>query len=419
MLDAAAAPLAAREESMATNATSPNANAPITPALAAQAIMASTTSITSTTSDPDNDADAPPECLELAQLLLALRNGQHGHRSAHAPTTTPAPPRPEQLPPLAVALPCDGLLPEPLFAVADRDCNDHGDDPETLQLHHEDEEEPPVLLPDFDAPTPAPPTTTTTHAPTTRKSRTLVSTTAKSHPPTTTTRDSASPSSSTSTTPTPPPPPPASLPASGDPRLVSYEEMIVAALTALPPPAPGTDIPPGHPPRAIFAWMAEHYALVDPKFRGSATQALKKGWRKGRFLRSNRRYSVNPHYTAPLARGRSKPSAEGGLLHSTSSSAVSTPPLHSTLDDRAVAAAGVHSAAAALVELMAAAHGSACVPPAASGEDAEMEDAVAPEVPVTVTPARTARKRPRSASSRSSGAAGAGGTPPTRARRQA
>ncbi|KNE73261.1 hypothetical protein AMAG_17437 [Allomyces macrogynus ATCC 38327] len=201
--------------------------------------------------------------------------------------------------------------------------------------------------------------------------------------------------------------------------------MIVAALTALPPPAPGTDIPPGHPPRAIFAWMAEHYALADPKFRGSATQALKKGWRKGRFLRSNRRYSVNPHYTAPLARGRSKPSAEGGLLTS-ASSASSTPPMHSTstLDDRAVAAAGVHSAAAALVELMAAAHGSVGVLPAASGEtegeDAAMDDAE-PQDPapvVVVGPVKGARKRPRSASSRGTTGAGAP-PPPTRARRKA
>ncbi|KAJ3368563.1 hypothetical protein GGF31_006244 [Allomyces arbusculus] len=378
MLDAAAAPPAAREDSSAANAAaaSPNANAPITPALAAQAIMASTSSTATANSDNDSDNHAPPECLELAQLLLALRNGQHGHHAAGArPVATPTPTdQLEQLPPLAVALPCDDL-PEPVFAV---DNHDDDDDDPTVQL---DVEEPAVLLPDLtEIPAPPPAATTAT----------------------------------TRATNTPPARP------RGDPRLVSYEEMIVAALTALPPPAPGTDVPPGHPPRAIFAWMAEHYALADPKFRGSATQALKKGWRKGRFLRSNRRYSVNPHYTAPLARGRSKPSAEGGLLHSssTSASASSTPPMHSTLDDRAVAAAGVHSAAAALVELMAAAHGSSGVPPAASGEgaeDAEMEEEAAPEEPVAATPAKTARKRPRSASSR--GAAGAGGTP--RARRKA
>ncbi|KNE70606.1 hypothetical protein AMAG_15366 [Allomyces macrogynus ATCC 38327] len=90
----------------------------------------------------------------------------------------------------------------------------------------------------------------------------------------------------------------------GDVDLVpSYEEMIAQAITALGDPQ-------GHPPREIYAWMAMTYGAYLPvQFKGSATQALKKAWRKSRFLRDNRRYRLNPDYQGARVRGRAKPNA--------------------------------------------------------------------------------------------------------------
>ncbi|KNE68760.1 hypothetical protein AMAG_13400 [Allomyces macrogynus ATCC 38327] len=91
---------------------------------------------------------------------------------------------------------------------------------------------------------------------------------------------------------------------SGDVDLVpSYEEMIAQAIIALGDPQ-------GHPPREIYAWMAMTYGAHLPmQFKGSATQALKKAWRKSRFLRDNRRYRLNPDYQGARVRGYAKPNA--------------------------------------------------------------------------------------------------------------
>ncbi|KAG6865624.1 hypothetical protein C0991_000911 [Blastosporella zonata] len=61
--------------------------------------------------------------------------------------------------------------------------------------------------------------------------------------------------------------------------LPSYEEMIVEALT-------DTGDPEGCAPKDLFTWMASHYPLQS-NFRPSASQALQKAFKRGRFQKSS------------------------------------------------------------------------------------------------------------------------------------
>lgn len=68
--------------------------------------------------------------------------------------------------------------------------------------------------------------------------------------------------------------------------LPSYEEMIVEALT-------GCTDPEGWAPKDLFAWMATRYPLQS-NFRPSASQALQKAFKRGRFEKSsNGKYRLN------------------------------------------------------------------------------------------------------------------------------
>ena len=70
----------------------------------------------------------------------------------------------------------------------------------------------------------------------------------------------------------------------------SYEDMIVEALT-------GSHDPDGVAPKDIYAWMQTHYP-VQSNFRPSASQALQKAYKKGRFEKGNNgKYRVNPNYS--------------------------------------------------------------------------------------------------------------------------
>ncbi|KAJ1501245.1 hypothetical protein HMI54_008678 [Coelomomyces lativittatus] len=82
------------------------------------------------------------------------------------------------------------------------------------------------------------------------------------------------------------------------PRLPAYEDLIAEALMEM-----GNG---GYPPRLIFNWMESHYTHLPEQFRGSATQALKKAWKKGRFTRHERKYKLNPTYMAGPVHGRAK-----------------------------------------------------------------------------------------------------------------
>ena len=74
--------------------------------------------------------------------------------------------------------------------------------------------------------------------------------------------------------------------ASGNDDLPSYEEMIVEALTEC------TD-PDGWVPKDLFAWMAGRYPLQS-NFRPSASQALQKAFKRGRFEKNgNGKYRLS------------------------------------------------------------------------------------------------------------------------------
>ena len=93
---------------------------------------------------------------------------------------------------------------------------------------------------------------------------------------------------------------------SGD--LPSYEDMIAQAITAL-------DEPKGSPPKSIWEWMNKYvlelyiYIYIyyfcsnsisnyplNPKFKASASQALQKAYKKGRFLKHGTAYTVNTEF---------------------------------------------------------------------------------------------------------------------------
>ncbi|KAF8919029.1 hypothetical protein CPB85DRAFT_947879 [Mucidula mucida] len=99
--------------------------------------------------------------------------------------------------------------------------------------------------------------------------------------PTFTTTPAAPPSQSL------PDPPPVHL---RDDELPSYEDMIAEALID----SGDTD---GVAPKDIYAWMQTHYP-VQSNFRPSASQALQKAYKRGRFEKNNTgKYRMNPHYT--------------------------------------------------------------------------------------------------------------------------
>jgi hypothetical protein len=80
------------------------------------------------------------------------------------------------------------------------------------------------------------------------------------------------------------PPPPEGVNADD---LPSYEEMIVEALSS-------TTDPEGYAPKDLFTWMASRYPLQS-NFRPSASQALQKAYRRGRFEKSSGgKYRLNP-----------------------------------------------------------------------------------------------------------------------------
>ena len=69
--------------------------------------------------------------------------------------------------------------------------------------------------------------------------------------------------------------------------LPSYEEMIVEALSS-------TTDPEGYAPKDLFTWMASRYPLQS-NFRPSASQALQKAYKRGRFEKSSGgKYRLNP-----------------------------------------------------------------------------------------------------------------------------
>lgn len=82
------------------------------------------------------------------------------------------------------------------------------------------------------------------------------------------------------------PPPPEGVNADD---LPSYEEMIVEALSS-------TTDPEGYAPKDLFTWMASRYPLQS-NFRPSASQALQKAYRRGRFEKSSGgKYRLNPNW---------------------------------------------------------------------------------------------------------------------------
>ncbi|KAJ6508626.1 hypothetical protein C8R45DRAFT_1208268 [Mycena sanguinolenta] len=71
--------------------------------------------------------------------------------------------------------------------------------------------------------------------------------------------------------------------------LPSYEDMIVEGLIAV-------DDPNGMAPKDLFNWMAARYP-VQSNFRPSASQALQKAFRRGRFQKSSDgKYRLNPNW---------------------------------------------------------------------------------------------------------------------------
>ncbi|KAF7299573.1 H15 domain-containing protein [Mycena chlorophos] len=86
---------------------------------------------------------------------------------------------------------------------------------------------------------------------------------------------------------TPHAPDPAAAVDDGD--LPSYEDMIVEGLTVV-------NDPEGLAPKDLFNWMASRYP-VQSNFRPSASQALQKAYRRGRFEKSTSgKYRLNPNW---------------------------------------------------------------------------------------------------------------------------
>ncbi|KAJ3504182.1 hypothetical protein NLJ89_g8075 [Agrocybe chaxingu] len=102
--------------------------------------------------------------------------------------------------------------------------------------------------------------------------------------------------------------------------LPSYEEMLVEALT-------DCTEPDGLAPKDLFAWMASRYP-VQSNFRPSASQALQKAFRRGRFEKSsNGRYRLNATWEGGNTSRRTtrRPQIHSGLPPAATTTGGSTP----------------------------------------------------------------------------------------------
>ncbi|KAF8626372.1 hypothetical protein AX15_005022 [Amanita polypyramis BW_CC] len=132
--------------------------------------------------------------------------------------------------------------------------------------------------------------------------------------------------------PLPPGYPPNSLPPGGpvphprDPYgthngddLPSYEEMIVEALVE-------SNDPEGCAPKDLFAWMASHYPLQS-NFRPSASQALQKAYKRGRFEKtSSGKYRLNATWEGGNTSRRTTRRPQTQSQSTTTSSSTHAPP---------------------------------------------------------------------------------------------
>ncbi|KAF5391443.1 hypothetical protein D9757_002075 [Collybiopsis confluens] len=92
--------------------------------------------------------------------------------------------------------------------------------------------------------------------------------------------------------------------------LPSYEDMIVEALN--------DDVrdPEGLAPKDLYTWMASHYP-VQANFRPSASQALQKAFKRGRFEKSlSGKYRLNPNWKGgnTTRRVTRRPQTHGGAV---------------------------------------------------------------------------------------------------------
>ncbi|KIK59682.1 hypothetical protein GYMLUDRAFT_44120 [Collybiopsis luxurians FD-317 M1] len=92
--------------------------------------------------------------------------------------------------------------------------------------------------------------------------------------------------------------------------LPSYEDMIVEALN--------DDVrdPEGLAPKDLYTWMASHYP-VQANFRPSASQALQKAFKRGRFEKSlSGKYRLNPNWKGGNTTRRTtrRPQTHGGSV---------------------------------------------------------------------------------------------------------
>ncbi|KIY72006.1 hypothetical protein CYLTODRAFT_486784 [Cylindrobasidium torrendii FP15055 ss-10] len=116
----------------------------------------------------------------------------------------------------------------------------------------------------------------------------------------------------------PPPPPPVqadpipSQPSRDTDEMPSYEDMIVEALS-------DTRELDGIAPKDVYTWMAANYP-VQANFRPSASQALQKAYRKGRFVKSSSgKYKLNPAFTG-VGHNVRKPTRRPHTINNASSS---------------------------------------------------------------------------------------------------
>ncbi|KAF8188368.1 hypothetical protein BJ912DRAFT_400365 [Pholiota molesta] len=105
--------------------------------------------------------------------------------------------------------------------------------------------------------------------------------------------------------------------------LPSYEEMIVEALT-------GCADPEGWAPKDLFTWMASRYP-VQSNFRPSASQALQKAFKRGRFEKSsNGKYRLNVTWNGGNTSRRTTRRPQTQNSQSTSGSSAPAPPFTNT-----------------------------------------------------------------------------------------
>ncbi|RUS23344.1 hypothetical protein BC937DRAFT_86979 [Endogone sp. FLAS-F59071] len=102
----------------------------------------------------------------------------------------------------------------------------------------------------------------------------------------------------------------------------SYEDMIAKALTFIADPK-------GTQPKEIWEWMSKSYPLAE-NFSRSASQSLLKAVKKGRFMKEDGLYKLNPAYVpdpAKSRRGARKPSfvKSDGTIITPSKKPISSP----------------------------------------------------------------------------------------------